>query len=203
MPRDGTLTRERLLESAERLVERNGFAATSVDAILAESGSSKGAFFHHFASKRALASALVERYVDADLAMLRAGLDAAETESEPVAQVLAFLGFYENWSGDLTSESSCLYIAVITERDLLDDETAAQLERAIVGWRTAVADLFRKAYAARGLTDGPDPDDLADQLFVIFEGSYLVGRALGSGETMRAQLRVYRQLVEALLTDRG
>ena len=74
-------------------MERNGFAATSVDAILAESGSSKGAFFHHFASKRALASALVERYVDADLAMLGAGLEAAEVESDPVAKVLAFLRF--------------------------------------------------------------------------------------------------------------
>lgn len=202
MPKDGKPTRERLLETAERLVQRNGFAATSVDAILAESNSSKGAFFHHFASKRALASALVERYVDADLNMLRAGLDAAEAEADPVAKVLAFLGFYEEWSGDLTAESSCLYIAVISERDLLDDETAAQLERAILGWRTAVADLLRKAYAARGLIDGPDPDDLADQLFVIFEGSYLVCRALGSPEPMRAQLRVFRQLVESLLTDR-
>lgn len=199
MPRNGQPTRERLLETAERLVQRNGFAATSVDAILAESQSSKGAFFHHFASKRALASALVERYVDADLAMLRAGLEAAETASDPVAKVLAFLGFYEEWSGDLTSESSCLYIAVISERDLLDDETSTQLERAIVGWRTAVADLLRKAYAAQGLVDGPDPDDLADQLFVIFEGSYLVCRALGSPEPMRAQLRVFRQLVESLL----
>lgn len=201
MPKNGELTRERLLNAAERLVERNGFAATSVDAILAESGSSKGAFFHHFASKRALAGALVERYVDADLSMLRAGLDAAETEAEPVAKVLAFLGFYENWSGDLTSESACLYIAVITERDLLDEETGAHIERAIVGWRTAVADLLRKAYAARGMIDGPDPDDLADQLFVIFEGSYLMCRALGSPEPMRAQLRVFRQLVESLLAD--
>lgn len=203
MPKNGQLTREHLLETAERLVQRNGFSATSVDAILAESGSSKGAFFHHFASKRALASALVERYVDADLNMLRAGLDASDAEADPVAKVLAFLGFYEDWSGDLTSESSCLYIAVISERDLLDDETSAQIGRAIVGWRTAVADLFRKAYAARGLVDGPDPDDLADQLFVIFEGSYLVCRALGSPEPMRAQLRVFRQLVESLLTDRG
>jgi TetR/AcrR family transcriptional repressor of nem operon len=199
VPKDGQQTRERLLDAAEQLVERNGFAGTSVDAILAESSSSKGAFFHHFANKRALASALVERYVDADLDMLRAGLKAAEGEPDPVAKVLAFLGFYEDWSGDLTSESSCLYIAVITERDLLDDETAEQVQRAITGWRTAVADLLRKAYAARGVIEGPDPDDLADQLFVIFEGSYLMCRALGSPEPMRAQLRVFRQLVESLL----
>ena len=92
---------------------------------------------------------------------------------------------------------------MITERDLLDDETGKEVERAIVGWRIAVADLIRKAYAARGLVDGPDPDDLADQLFVVFEGSYLMCRALASPEPMRAQLRVFRQLVETLLADRG
>ncbi len=199
MPKNGQETRDHLLDVAERLVERNGFAATSVDAILAESGSSKGAFFHHFATKRALAHALVTRYVDADLELLRVGIEATAAESDPVAKVLAFLAFYENWSGDMTSESACLYIAMVTERDLLDEQTSAEVERAILAWRTAVSDLLRKAYAARGLDDGPDPDDLADQLFVTFEGSYLVCRALGSAEPMRAQLRVFRQLVQALL----
>jgi TetR/AcrR family transcriptional repressor of nem operon len=180
-------------------VERNGFAATSVDQILAESGSSKGAFFHHFESKRSLAHALVARYVDADLDMLRAGLDAATAVDDPVERVRAFLGFYENWSGDLTAESACLYIAMITERDLLDDATAKEVERAMLAWRSAFAELIRAAYAAREVTGGPDPEDLADQLFVTFEGSYLMCRALDSPEPMRAQLRVYRQLVESVL----
>ncbi len=185
--------------AAERLVERNGFSGTSVEAIIRESKSSKGAFFHHFATKRALAHALVTRYVEADLELLRAGLEVAATESDPVAKVLAFLDFYENWSGDLTAESACLYIAVVTERDLLDQQTAAEIERAITTWRDALSGLLGAAYAHRGLRGGPDPDDLADQLFVVFEGSYLVCRALGSGEPMRAQLRVFRQLVQALL----
>jgi len=199
MPRDGSQTRIRLLDTAERLIETNGFAATSVDQILEASGSSKGAFFHHFESKRALAHALVGRYVDADLAMLQAGLDAADGVADPADRLLAFLAFYENWSGDLTAEAACLYIAVITERDLLDEQTSAEVERAIVGWRTSVAELIRDAYASASVTDGPDPEELADQLFVTFEGAYLVCRALGSPEPMRAQLRVYRQLVQSLL----
>ena len=77
MPKDGSGTRTRILDAAEQLVERNGFAATSVDQILVAAGSSKGAFFHHFDSKRDLAAALVDRYVDADLDLLRPALEAA------------------------------------------------------------------------------------------------------------------------------
>ena len=199
MPRDGAGTRERLLDAAERLFERNGFAGTSVDQILEESGSSKGAFFHHFESKRALAGSLISRYVDADLALLQDGLDCASGYHEPIERLLAFLGFYENWSGDLTAESACLYLPMVTERDTLDEQSAAEVLRAITGWRTEIAGLVRDAYAAAGVVDGPDPDDLADQLFVTFSGSFLMCRAVGSPEPMRAQLRVFRQLVEALL----
>lgn len=199
VPRDGTGTRDRLLDAAQRLIERQGFAATSVDQILAESKSSKGAFFHHFESKRALGQSLLSRFVDADLALLNAGLKHAGTFDDPQARLIGFLGFYENWSGDLTAESACLYLPMVTERDTLEAEAAAEVERAIVGWRTGVAGLIRDAFSAAGVVDGPDPDDLADQLFVTFVGAFLVCRALDSPEPMRSQLRVYRQLVQALL----
>jgi TetR/AcrR family transcriptional regulator, transcriptional repressor for nem operon len=176
---------------------RNGFSATSVDEVLAAAGSSKGAFFHHFPTKRALAAALVERYVDADLRMLQEGLDAASAARTPAARVTAFLGFYERAVEDLVADdTSCLYMAVLTERDLPDDATAGAIERAVVAWRDAFVDLLVPA-----LPPGcrVDPAALADHLFVTFEGSYLLCRSLGSAEPMRAQLRVLRQLVEALL----
>jgi TetR/AcrR family transcriptional repressor of nem operon len=200
MPRDGSGTRTRILDAAEELVERNGFAATSVDQILAAAGSSKGAFFHHFDSKRELAAALVDRYVDADLELLRRGLDAAEGVSDPVDRVLAFLGHYEHWAAELVSEdSACLYIAVLTERDLLDEATSGAVERAIKAWRDAFTALLRPALEAAGDPD-VDVEALADHLFATFEGGYLLCRSLRSAEPMRAQLRVLRQLVAALLS---
>lgn len=43
---------------------------------------SASAFFHHFESKKALARALVERYVDVDLALLGQGLDSVANVEE-------------------------------------------------------------------------------------------------------------------------
>ncbi len=203
MPRDGTRTRLLLLDTAQDLIERNGFAATSVDQIIDASGSSKGAFFHHFASKQALADALVTRYVDADLEMLAAGLAAGAEIADPVEKVLAFVGFYEQWAETLLeSETSCLYIAALTERNLLDASTRAEVERGIRGWRTALAGLLADAFAAADVIDGPDVEEFADHLFVTFEGAFLLCRALGSADPMRAQVRVYRQLLAAVLRAR-
>jgi TetR/AcrR family transcriptional repressor of nem operon len=200
MPRDGSATRTRLLDAAEKLVEQQGFAATSVDQILRASRSSKGAFFHHFPSKRELAHALVARYVDADLAMLDQGLAAAAAVEDPAERVLAFLRFYENWAESLVGDTSCLYIAMLAERDLLDASTSAELDRAMRGWREEFAALLRPALARTELAPALDVLELADHLFATFEGAFLMCRVLDSAEPMRAQLRVFRSLLENLLT---
>jgi TetR/AcrR family transcriptional repressor of nem operon len=200
MPRDGTLTRARILDAAEELMVRNGFAATSVDQILTTAKSSKGAFFHHFASKQELAVALMDRYVEADLGQLQRALDAVEDVVDPVDRVLGFLTWFETWAEELISEdSACLYIAALSERDLLDADLRQVVQRGILTWRREVATLLHAALAERPHAPALDPEDLADHLFATFEGGFLLCRSLQSAEPMRAQLRVYRQLVEATL----
>jgi TetR/AcrR family transcriptional repressor of nem operon len=198
MPRDGTATRERILATAEHLVIENGYAATSVDQVIAGSGTSKGSFFHHFDSKLALARALVDRYVAADLAHLEAALAATEALADPVERLVAFLRVFEDGADELmTAQSGCLYISVLTERQLASDDTNAPIVAAIEAWRVAVADLLLAAAADRGID--VDADALADHLFVTFEGAFLLCRSTGDPAHMRRQLRVYRELVEALL----
>lgn len=205
MPRDGTATRTRILDAAKTLMERNGVSGTSVDQILEAARTSKGAFFHHFDSKRELTAVLMERYVDADLGLLRAGLAAVASTEDPVERALAFARHFERWAEELVHEdSACLYIAAISERDLLEGPVQDAVLRAITTWRAEVAALLAPALAARAdhLPEVPDADELADHLFTTFEGGYLLCRALRSPEPMRAQLRVFRQLLESLLTTR-
>jgi AcrR family transcriptional regulator len=55
--------REELMDAAEALFVAKGVATTSIDEIVAAAGVSKGGFYHHFASKDALLTALQERFV--------------------------------------------------------------------------------------------------------------------------------------------
>ncbi|MBL9099036.1 MAG: TetR/AcrR family transcriptional regulator, partial [Alphaproteobacteria bacterium] len=56
--------RERLLELAEQLVLQKGFAATSIEELIAGVGITKSGFFYHFKDKNDLARALMQRYLD-------------------------------------------------------------------------------------------------------------------------------------------
>ena len=80
--RKGESTKQAIMDTAERLFFRDGYARTSVDGILAELNSSKGCFYHHFESKVAVLQALcAQRAIRARAAFAQAdtsGLNAAE-----------------------------------------------------------------------------------------------------------------------------
>ncbi|MFT4074337.1 MAG: TetR/AcrR family transcriptional regulator [Asticcacaulis sp.] len=61
---------EELMDAALALFVEKGIAATSIDEIVTAAGVSKGGFYHHFASKDALLTALQDRYVSRFLAIL-------------------------------------------------------------------------------------------------------------------------------------
>src|ERR1700752_2511254 len=67
----GRATREQLIEVATGLFAERGYEETSIEAVLAAAGVSRGALYHHFAGKDALFGAVVESVetrVMADLA---------------------------------------------------------------------------------------------------------------------------------------
>lgn len=198
MPRNGAPTRERILDAAERLVIDNGYAATSIDRVIAESRSSKGSFFHHFASKDELARALVERYAAADIAHLDAAVAEVTAGTDDAAErVLRFVRIFEDGADELMSaQSSCLYVSVLTERQLVERGTSAEIDRAILAWRDGLSTLLAAALPNHG-QDALNA--LADHVFVTFEGAFILCRATGDPSHMQAQLGTVRLLLQALL----
>ncbi len=202
MPRDGTATRDRILSAAERLMTDQGYAATSVDQVIADSSSSKGAFFHHFRSKSDLATQVVDRYVRADLAHLDAALAAVAEIDDPAERILAFVRYFEDGADELLSEQSgCLYATVLAEREFMGSDINRAVAGATLAWRRAFVDLLEPALAGHSSADDVDPEALADHLYTTFEGGFILCRTMEDPSAMRAQLRVFRQLLAALLVS--
>ncbi|WP_050726825.1 TetR/AcrR family transcriptional regulator [Vulgatibacter incomptus] len=55
-------TRERIVESARVLFNRNGFEQVSIDAVMEGAGLTRGGFYRHFSSKSELYAAAVESF---------------------------------------------------------------------------------------------------------------------------------------------
>ncbi|MBA4225889.1 MAG: TetR family transcriptional regulator [Hyphomonas sp.] len=91
-------TREALLRAARKLFTNQGFAATSVAAIVASAGTTKGALFHYFSSKEDL---FLEVWTALQLEMDAAARDAAaaaRSKTDPYAAFLAGCRVYLDWA---------------------------------------------------------------------------------------------------------
>jgi AcrR family transcriptional regulator len=71
-------TRRALVDVAERLFTEHGYAATSLDAIVAGADVTKGALYHHYSGKQALFEAVFERVESAGVQSIQKALTGGE-----------------------------------------------------------------------------------------------------------------------------
>ena len=69
-PSPDSTVRPRLLDAADALLARSGYAAMTIAAVAAEAGVGKGSVYLHFASKQELAIACIDRMADRVLGTL-------------------------------------------------------------------------------------------------------------------------------------
>ncbi len=92
--RDPEGTRARLVENAFREIHAHGYAGASLDRILASSGVTKGALYHHFKSKADLLHAVIDealmpRVVERWLEPLRESDDPIRALAESTRAMMA------------------------------------------------------------------------------------------------------------------
>jgi len=194
-------TRDRILNAAEGLVLRQGFNATTLEAILGEAGASKGAFFHHFASKEALGNALVERYANADAAVLERFMGEAEALSnDPADQIVSFVRLYEEAAHDIANyQPGCLFVSFIYERGPGGPRDDDLILESIELWRDRILEKLELAAETRPQLSEVDLSALADMVFSTFEGGFILARATDEPDHLRRQLAHLRHYLELLL----
>jgi AcrR family transcriptional regulator len=87
----GRATRTHLVEVATRLFAERGYDGTSIEAVLAEAGVSRGSLYHHFHGKDALFWAVLEGIA------ARVGEQLAELERDAPDPVAALRAAYLAW----------------------------------------------------------------------------------------------------------
>lgn len=69
-PHKHAARRDEFIDAAQRLIQSKGYEQLSIEDVLAETGSSKGAFYHYFDSKSALLGAVIDRMVEAGVGLV-------------------------------------------------------------------------------------------------------------------------------------
>jgi TetR/AcrR family transcriptional repressor of nem operon len=156
------LTRQTLLEAAFAEIHRNGFQAASLTQILADTGLTKGALYHHFPDKKALGLAVIEDVIRPQLAaMMFAPL--ADTR-QPLAAIQALLKTKAAEPDPWVVTLGCPLNNLMQEMSPVDESFRLQLNSLFQDWVAVVTEALE-----RGLKSGEVKPEVnaADTAFFI------------------------------------
>lgn len=194
--------RERILDAAEAAVLAKGFAATSIDELVAETGISKSGFFYHFKDKSALAKAILERYLVADREILERMFSRAdELSDDPLHSFLIGLKFFAEMMADLPStHPGCIAASFAYQDQLFNREIHELNASGMLLWRKRFRERFDLIAAKYPPKIPVDFDALADTVAVMVEGSFVLGRALKDSTITPRQILLFRDYVRIIFT---
>jgi TetR/AcrR family transcriptional regulator, transcriptional repressor for nem operon len=200
MPRDGSVTREAIVRTAQVLIYRHGFAGMTLDKLLGETKVSKGSFFYHFKSRGELGDAIIAAYAEEDQKTLAEYMGDAERASpDALEQVMMFLSAIIDAIGQSPdSGTGCIYGSYGSELEEVSPKAREMVKQGFLAWRRVLAGKFRFAMQSRVPATPVKADDLADLFMSIYEGAILTGRAMGEREHLPRQLEHYRTYVRLL-----
>src|SRR5438046_3871933 len=152
-------TKQRILQAAFEEFYQNGFQGGSLNHIVDEAGTTKGALFHHFEGKNELGCAVVEEVIQP---LIKARwLDPLANSIDPIADLKSTLRQFvkdEVENGRLVQ--GCPLNNLAQEMSPLDEGLRKRIEKVYVEWRECLVAALsrgikwgrrRKAVAARNM----------------------------------------------------
>lgn len=187
-------TREHILEVATVMFAEAGYAGTSLNAILRESGVTKGGFYFHFASKEALAIAVIDYLRERWLAATVAGMGTAVRGVDKLlAMAEASTDAYHQMPGYRVIAKLCLYL-LAARPDL-----APELRATFGDWIHATESAFRQAQVEGDFAGEVDAHALAEVTVAAFAGMQEISELMSGGTDLDARVSTYVSLLMRLL----
>ena len=164
--RDPERTRERLLQAAFREVYRSGFQSAGINTILAATNVTKGALYHHFASKEVLGYAIVEEIIAKTVH--DRWLVPMLSNGQPIDILIGIVRRTPVRPEQV--RSGCPLLNLAQEMSPLDEQFRKRLERIFQAWQEGVATLLRKGQSKGTVRRDLNPDEAASFLIAMVEG---------------------------------
>ena len=199
-PRKGSETRERILEVAEAAILEKGFAATSIEELIAAVGITKSGFFYHFKDKSDLAKALMHRYIehnDAVLADIFARAD--ELNEDPLHGFLVALKLFAEMMAELPeAHPGCLVASYCYQDQLFNRDVRELTARGVRGWRKLFRERIERIAARSPPRIEVDLDALGDMANTLVDGGIILTKVLKEKDALPKQIMLYREFVRAV-----
>lgn len=202
-PRSTETNRDRLMTVAELAILEKGFAATSIEELIAEVGITKSGFFYHFPDKSALVKAILERHIKVEEAWFD-DLFGRATHDDPLIEFLTFLELLQGEMDRLPDvHPGCLIAVCCFQERLFEREVHEIAARNLLRWRERVHARLCKIAERYPPKIEIDLEGLADMMTALTDGAIILSKTVRQKEALPRQIALYHQFVETVFLGTG
>lgn len=194
---DNDNARALLLEAALNEFWTKGYNGTRVDEIIAKTPFTKGAFYHHFASKKALALAVIDETLGA--MMQQRWLEPLQDATDPFASLIGQLNAARH-DGDEGVRRGCPLNNLAQEIAHEDEDIRAAVNRHFEGWQQGFAEAIAESQERGQVRPEIDPQALAAYIVASYEGAVSLAKAAHSAAMLNTAIDPLVAHLESLRT---
>ena len=198
MSADPEATRERILERAFSEMYEKGYAGASLDQILAASGVTKGALYHHFGSKADLAIAVVDEVILP--LFLEIWIDPVRGSDDPLRVLIDATRSNFSKVDDCFVRCGCPVNNLSQELSNEDERFRIHLNAVFEEARRRLAEAFAHGQKAGTVRGDVDPEGLATYVLSNLEGMATMVKTSRDLGLVMAAGEVFLGLLESLRT---
>ena len=188
--------RQRLLEAALSLIREKGYSSTSVDELCAEAGVTKGAFFHHFKSKDALAVAAANHWSEITQAFFETA--PYHEHSDPLDRVLGYLDFRKAILSGEIAEFTCLAGTMVQEIYCTHPGIREACAASISAHATKVEADIAAAMKRYRIRAPWTAESLALHTQAVLQGAFIMAKAKGGAAIAAESIDHLRRYIKLL-----
>ena len=188
--------RQNLLDAALSLIREKGYSSTSVDELCVHAGVTKGAFFHHFKSKDALAVAAANHWSEITGAFFETA--PYHKHGDPLDRVLGYLDFRKAILKGNIAEFTCLVGTMVQEIYSTNPDIREACEASISGHAAKVEADIAEAMKRYRIRARWTAESLALHTQAVLQGAFIMAKARGSAAIAAASIDHLRRYIELL-----
>lgn len=189
-------TRYRILEAAFLEMYRNGFQGMRLDEVLAATGLTKGALYHHFPNKLALGYAVVEEVLLPTMEAL--WLQPMRNSRDPFEGLITAIEQLPDGRPAEMLRYGCPLNNLAQEMSPLDEGFRQRLDRVFNMWHGETRTALEHARKAGIVREDVDSDETATFIMAAVEGCIGIAKNAQSVERLKTCNRGLIQYLQSL-----